>query len=180
MKQADHECVKQSLNGRPEAYGQLVQRYQDPLLSFLAGRLGDREAAEEAAQETFVRAFFTLRKLRETGSFFSWLLGIANRVAKEQHRARRRHREVVSRPPRSSVSPEAPDDELRQAVAGLPQPYAEVILLRYYSGLSCAEVARQLGLPLGTVTKRLSRAYSMLRETLRQPDRGRVRSEVQL
>jgi len=51
-------------------------------------------------------------------------------------------------------------------VAGLPEPYREVILLRYYGDCSCAEVAERLGVPLGTVTKRLSRAYDEMRRSL--------------
>jgi RNA polymerase sigma-70 factor (ECF subfamily) len=53
-----------------------------------------------------------------------------------------------------------------EAVANLPETYHEVIVLRYYGGYSCAEIGRDLGVPLGTVTKRLSRAYSLLRERL--------------
>ena len=64
----------------------LVQRYQKPLFSFLTTRLRDRPEAEEAAQESFVRAFMSLKKLRKPESFYSWLLGIAARVAKEQFR----------------------------------------------------------------------------------------------
>jgi RNA polymerase sigma-70 factor (ECF subfamily) len=168
------------LNGHPEAYGQLVQRYQDPLRSYLAARLGDAERTEEAAQETFVRAFFALGKLKATGSFFSWLLGIASRVAKEQRRSERRQRLVIGRFARSLALPETSiDGDLRQAVANLPQPYAEVILLRYYGGVSCAEVAQQLGVPVGTVTKRLSRAYAMLRESLEDSERQQKPTKVQ-
>lgn len=179
MSRTDQQCVKQSQNGHPEAYGQLVQRYQKPLLSYLASRLGDAERAEEAAQETFVRAFFALKSLNQTCSFFSWLLGIANRVTNEQHRGERRRREVLARFAHSLSTPTQPvDTGLRQAVADLPQPYAEVVFLRYYGGLSCAEVARQLGIPVGTVTKRLSRAYVLLRVMLR--DREREQREIEV
>ncbi len=53
---------------------------------------------------------------------------------------------------------------MTEAVARLPDTYREVILLRFYGGQSCAEISRDLGVPLGTVTKRLSRAYALLRE----------------
>jgi RNA polymerase sigma-70 factor (ECF subfamily) len=137
------------------------------------------ERAEEAAQETFVRAYFALHKLNAGTSFFSWLLGIAARVAKEQHRVRRRREEARnSWSPRTAPS-QAPDDEpLRRAVARLPGPYAEVIHLRYYGGLSCAEISRRMDLPVGTVTKRLSRAYAMLRDWLPESEGRGARSEV--
>ena len=56
----------------------------------------------------------------------------------------------------------APEYPLEEAIAVLPESYRQVILLRYYEGLSCQEVATRLGMPLGTVTKTLSRAYALL------------------
>ncbi|GAG04891.1 unnamed protein product [marine sediment metagenome] len=180
MAATDNDCIKLCLNGHPNAFQQLVRRYQAPLLSYLVGRTGDMEQAEEVAQETFVRAFFALARLKALGSFFSWLLGIANRVAKEQQRAEYRYREAVnSLPPRSAAPPPSNDPALEQALAELPARYVEVVLLRYYGELSCMEVADRLGVPLGTVTKRLSRAYSMLRESLREHGRQPERLEVQ-
>jgi RNA polymerase sigma-70 factor (ECF subfamily) len=56
---------------------------------------------------------------------------------------------------------------LEEAVAALPETYRQVILLRYYEGLSCQEVATRLGTPLGTITKTLSRGYALLRQELK-------------
>ncbi|MHC4715031.1 MAG: RNA polymerase sigma factor [Planctomycetota bacterium] len=175
MNRADHECVRLCLDGHPEAFRELVERYQGPLLAYLGGRLGGAERAEEAAQEAFVRSYFTLSKLRKPGSFFPWLCGIAGRVAKEAARRRAREKgdpadlgEVRDDDPRGSTR----DLDLEAAVAALAPPYRDVILLRFYGGLSCGEVGERLGLKLGTVTKRLSRAYAMLREKLERPQRG--------
>ena len=55
---------------------------------------------------------------------------------------------------------------LEEAIAVLPETYRQVILMRYYEGLSCQDVATRLGMPLGTVTKTLSRAYALLRQEL--------------
>ncbi|UCC31320.1 MAG: sigma-70 family RNA polymerase sigma factor [Phycisphaerales bacterium] len=175
----DEQCIKLCLNSHPDAYRQLVRRYQGPLVSYLIGRLGGLERAEEAAQETFVRAFFALGKLKTPESFFSWLLGIAGRVVKEGRRAQRRSLSVISSSPERSAAPEpAGDYLLEEAVAGLPEKYAEVVLLRYYGELSCAEVADRLGVPVGTVTKRLSRAYGMLRDSLGGQDGKQEKFEV--
>jgi RNA polymerase sigma-70 factor (ECF subfamily) len=164
--------VEQCLNGRSEAYRHLVKRYQRPLLSYLTGLLGQASEAEEAAQDTFVRAYSALDRLRKPDAFFSWLLAIGTRVAKDQQRAAQRNRKIA----RALSRPEAPADNLeaspaanyglRRAISGLPAVYREVILVRYYGELSCSEVAARLGMPLGTVTKRLSRAHAMLRERL--------------
>lgn len=175
MCQTDEMCVRQCLNGRPDVYRLLVQRYQQPLLGYLRGRLGCEEAALEASQETFVRAYFALPKLRKPDSFFSWLLGIAHRVVKETHRARQRRHSIdslvseLAESPREGVSSH---DQLTEAVSRLPDVYRQVILLRYYAGLSCVEISRMLDKPVGTVTKRLSRAYSLLRAALQEQEQS--------
>ena len=129
---------------------------------------GDRSQAEEAAQESFVRAFQSLNKLRKPESFYSWLLGIAGRVAKEQFRSQKRRQQdrevaetMLAEPPLT-----AHEYPLEEAIATLPETYRQVILLRYYEELSCQELAQQLDMPLGTVTKTLSRAYALLRQEL--------------
>ena len=71
MPMTDRHDIALCLDGHPEAFRQLVARYQAVLLAHLAGRLGDRERAEEAAQETFVRAYFGLGKLKKPASFYS-------------------------------------------------------------------------------------------------------------
>lgn len=174
---ADKYYVERCLDGHPDDFRYLVRRYQAALLANLAGKLGDRDRAEEAAQEALVRAYFNMSKLKKPDSFFSWLLGIADRVAKEHERKEQiqRQRELVR-----SFSQEASGTELSQdyalesAVAELPEAYKQVVLLRYYGGYSCNQIAGQLDTPLGTVTKTLSRAYAMLREALQQQKQAEV------
>jgi len=180
MARTDRECIERCLDGHPEVFGRLVHRYQGPLVSYLTGRLADREQAEEAAQETFVRSYFALGKLRKPESFCSWLFGIAQRVAKEQLRAKGRRAEIASTlPERSRPRPPCHDYDLERAIAGLSKVYRDVILLRYYGDMSCPEVAERLGIPLGTVTKRLSRAYGLLRGSLVRSGREPERKELQ-
>jgi RNA polymerase sigma-70 factor (ECF subfamily) len=120
-----------------------------------------------------------LNTLKKGDAFFSWLLGISQRVMLESFRRHRRERRLPE-----TVDPVDPatdaatdgDSELAEAVARLPEVYREVTILRYFGGLSCAEVSQRLGVPLGTVTKRLSRAYGLLREALASP--GGERNEV--
>ncbi len=174
MSQPDSDIVKRCLNGAPDAFRHLVLRYQGSLVGHLTGRLGDREQAEEAAQEAFVRAYLGLGKLRKQGSFFAFLSGIAERVVYEQRRDRDKQRRIAVESVRRQCDPPAdPDLPLQRAVAELPDVYREVIQLRYFGGLSCIEAADRLDVPIGTLTKRLSRAYALLREALK------TRTEVQ-
>jgi RNA polymerase sigma-70 factor (ECF subfamily) len=169
LELTDGQYVERSRDGRPEDFRLLVQRYQRPLFAYLAGRLGSALDAEEAAQESFVRAFLSLKKLRRPESFYAWLLGIAGRVMKEQYRALLRREQVraAEESRRASEPEDAPEYPVEEAIAVLPESYRQVILLRYYEGLSCQEVVQRLGMPLGTVTKTLSRAYALLREELK-------------
>jgi RNA polymerase sigma-70 factor (ECF subfamily) len=160
------------LDGHPDDFRYIVRRYQAVLLAHLAGRLGNKDKAEEAAQESLVRAYFNMNKLKRPGSFYSWLLGIADRVAKEHQRKEHLHRqrEVIRSFSAEAAGPELSQDYgLEAAIAELPESYRRVVLLRYYGGRSCSQVAEQLDMPLGTVTKTLSRAYAMLRKSLQQP-----------
>ena len=166
---SDGEYVVSSRNGCPDHFRLLVQRYQRPLFAYLTSRLGNQLEAEEAAQESFVRAFLSLKKLRKPESFYAWLMGIAGRVLKEQFRAeeRRQKDREVAETLLAEDSGSVAEYPLEEAIAVLPESYRLVILLRYYEGLSCQEVATRLGMPLGTVTKTLSRAYALLRQELK-------------
>ncbi|MHC4538119.1 MAG: RNA polymerase sigma factor, partial [Planctomycetota bacterium] len=175
MSETDKYYVERCLDGHPDDYRHLVRRYQAVLLANLAGKLGNKDRAEEAAQESLVRAYFNMGKLNKPDSFFSWLLGIADLVAKEHQRKEQlqRQREIVR-----SFTEEVPPAELSQdyalesAIAELPEAYRKIILLRYYGGHSCNQISEQLDMPLGTVTKTLSRAYAMLRKALQQQEKA--------
>jgi len=177
----DQQCIRDCLDGHPEVFRHLVSRHQAALMGYLRGRLCNEEEAAEAAQETFVRAYFALQGLEKQESFFAWLLGIADRVVKETWREQKRHAQVTFDERQMAETPtqsgDGPDPAVTAAVLRLPDVYREVVLLRYYGGLSCAEISRDLGLPIGTVTKRLSRAYQLLRECL-QVKNLRGNSEV--
>jgi RNA polymerase sigma-70 factor (ECF subfamily) len=169
LESSDEEYVVSSRNGHPDHFRLLVRRYQRPLFAYLSSRLGSQLEAEEAAQESFVRAFLSLKKLRQPESFYAWLLGIASRVLKEQFRAeeRRQRDRAIAEDLLAETAGAEPEYPLEEAIAALPESYRQVILLRYYEGLSCQDVATRLGMPLGTITKTLSRAYALLRQELK-------------
>lgn len=177
MPETDKYYIERCLDGHPDDFRYLVRRYQGVLLAHLAGKFGNKDSAEEAAQESLVRAYFNMGKLRKTESFFSWLLGIGDRVAKEQQRKEqiRRQREAIRSYSEEAGSPELSQDYgLEAAIAELPEAYRRVILLRYYGSYSCSQVAEQFDMPLGTVTKTLSRAYVMLRKSLEQQKKEEI------
>lgn len=173
MAESDQHHIRQCLDGHPDEFRHLVRRYQAMLLAYLSGKLESRNRAEEAAQETFVRAYFGLSELKKPGSFYSWLLGIASRVAKEQSRNQKQFCRPDCLAQQEASEPKTSDDyKLEQAIAELPDSYREIILLRFYASQSCSQIAEKLDTPIGTVTKQLSRAYAKLRQSLQREGSG--------
>jgi RNA polymerase sigma-70 factor (ECF subfamily) len=167
MTENDQFYVEQCLDGRPDEFRHLIRRYQTALTAYLTSKLGNKTNAEEAAQETFVRAYFGLKDLKKRESFSSWLLGIAGRVAKEQFRNKIQLADIDCLAEQQCREQKAGDDfELQRAFSQLPDSYREIILLRFYASQSCQQIAENLDMPLGTVTKTLSRAYTELRRLL--------------
>ncbi len=170
--ETDRYFVERCLDGHREDFRHLVQRYQKPLMAGIRCRQVRPDVAEDAVQEAFVRAFAGLATLKKPDSFFSWLLGIAYRVLLERADRDRRERAGLARMASEAAAAEATagpwsgDAALEAALAALAEPLREVVLLRYYGDCSCSEAAARLGIPLGTVTKRLSRAYEEMRRTL--------------
>lgn len=167
MAESDQYYIEQCLDGRPDEFRYLVKRYQAALSAYLAGKLGNRSFAEEAAQETFVRAYFGLAELKKRESFCSWLLGIASRVAKEQMREAKPNVDAEHLAEEICEGQKF-DVELEKAIAKLPDTYREIIFLKFYVNKSCSQISEQLNMPLGTVTKQLSRAYAQLRQILNE------------
>jgi len=163
MEIADKEYIQRCRSGHPEDFRVLVNRYQKSVFSFLATKLNNLTDIEDAAQESFVRAFMSLKKIRKPESFHSRLLGIARRVALEQYHVQKQRRLecAVEEDMTAAPSDSLEIDFLDEAIAALPENYRRLIFIRYYEGLSCREIGLKLELPLGTVTKMLSRAYAM-------------------
>jgi RNA polymerase sigma factor (sigma-70 family) len=169
MPEDDGFYIQRCLDGHPDDFRHLVRRYKGPLLGHLAGLLRRSDLAEEALQEVFVRCYFGLSTLQKQSSFFPWMLGVAGRVAKEIFRIEQKQKqaaEKLAKMPAQSAS--SRDWPLARTIAKLDDFYRQLILLRYYGGHSCKDIAAILNVPLGTVTKSLSRAYSQLRDMMKQ------------
>ncbi|HEX8003297.1 MAG TPA: RNA polymerase sigma factor [Mycobacteriales bacterium] len=156
----------------------VVRDNADAVFGFVLRRVGRRTAAEDLAQETFLRAWRARRTLREEASVRAWLLSIALNVVRDD--ARRRSRRVAEVPqPEHLDVPEPGSDPaarveggeslaaLRDALAALPARQREMFLLRERDGLSYADIAALLGCPVGTVMSGLSRARARLLEAVR-------------
>ena len=147
----------------------LLEAYGDSLLRLCTLWLGDQALAEDAVQDTFLRAMGAWRSFRGDCSERTFLVRIAVNVCKNYLRSPW-HRRRVALPQDDRLStppPEAEDDTLLRTVMNLPGKYRAVVVLYYYEELKTSEIASLLHVPLSTVTVRLSRARRMLREQLK-------------
>jgi RNA polymerase sigma-70 factor (ECF subfamily) len=168
--------VRLTLAGDKNAFRELVVRYQNVVFALALQHTADKSEAEDIAQESFLRAYRDLGKLRKQESFGNWLFGITLNVAREG--ARRR---VVTIPLQSVPETALPrDDSLpRQAesenihilVAKLPEEYRVPLTLHYVNNLKYAEIGRILGLGEVTARSRVHRARAMLKEMIEKAGR---------
>src|SRR5437660_4389110 len=89
------DLVTRACQGDQEAFRLIFERYSRPVISFIYDQIGDRDLAEELTQETFVRAYRSLKSLREETKLSTWLFGIAKNVARESLRSKVRDRHNV-------------------------------------------------------------------------------------
>ena len=164
------EAVKDPGSGRNEAIERMVKEWQLPLLRLCYIQLHDKALAEDAVQETFVKAFRGWTQFRGQSSEKTWLTKIAvNTCTDLQRGAWFRHTDRRVTPemlPEASVPFEEKDSMLTLAVMQLPIRLREVILLHYYQGLNVNETAEVLGISQPSVSNRLKRGRERLREAL--------------
>ena len=164
----DESLVRAARGGDRSAFGRLVDRWSAGVHARQLACVRERAGAEDLAQETFLRAWQRLAQLQDPRAFGAWVLAIASSVCRECLRRRKTGERVMEEilpaaEPRPAREIDLP---LAEAVAQLPDELQHLLVLRHDHGLSCDEIAHQLGKPLGTVTKTLSRAYEQLRERL--------------
>jgi len=150
----------------------LLEEQGDHLLRLCTLYLqGDVHLAEDAVQETFLRAWRNAGWFRGESSVYTWLVRIAMNVCKSWLRSPWKKRRVSAAALEGLSVPAGPpdmDDTLPKAIMALSRPYREVILLYYYEELKAREIAALLGVSVSTVTARLSRARQQLRERLKE------------
>lgn len=171
LEMDDEALVQAARRGDRIAFDTLVGRYARAVLARQFAWTKDVAAAEDLAQETFLRAWQGLGRLKEPRAFGSWLLSIGGFVGQEWLRRKMSEQKLkAALPPAPAPRREdGPDLPLARAVAELAPEVQQILALRHDRGLSCEEIARDLDRPLGTVTKMLSRAYEQLRTRLERP-----------
>lgn len=177
---ADWNLVEQVRTGHSEAFRQLVLRYQTPLVHFCRRMTGSTDDAEDLAQESFIKLFRYLPRLRREAKFSTVLFGIARNLTLNHLRdAKRRGRgktdsltrldqeelpvnDGSGRPDHAARCGEI-EQALQDALAELSPEHREIVLLRELQGMDYDAIAAVVGCRNGTVKSRLARAREQLR-----------------
>ncbi len=186
QKLSDHELIEATKGGDEAAFGEIMNRYRNPLTNYLYRFLNDYEEAVDLAQETFVRVYFAIDRYHTQFAFSTYIYRIATNLAISEIRRRKRRRllsltglfqteddsSVEFQPPDTRI---LADDELveeerdrtiARAIAALPEKYRVPVILRDIEGKSYDEVAEIMELGLGTTKSRISRGRGLLKEKL--------------
>lgn len=178
VEPSDGELVRRVRAGDTAAYGALVSRYRDRLGRYAVHMIGDREDAEEALQDSFVRAYRSLARCDDPARFGAWLYGIlVNRCRTTGARAARRRRMFVHDAQALDGASHADEgdrldwaDAVNRALARLAPDYREAFLLKHVEDLEYEEIAELTGAGVSALKMRVKRAREQLQKYLREAE----------
>ena len=177
-ERADEDLMLALKTGDEGAFTELMRRHRGPIVNFVNRLIGDRDRAEDLAQEVFLRVYRHAGTYRVTARFTTWLYTIASNLGKNELRNRARRRNVsMEDSPRELrqddyhlgtredfLGPDRISDlndrqrKVRAAIDSLPEHFRMMLVLRDLEGFTYEEIASMLDLPLGTVKSRINRA----------------------
>jgi RNA polymerase sigma-70 factor (ECF subfamily) len=182
---ADTNLVRAVREGAPEAFSELVRRYQDRIYTIISGMVADEEDALDLTQETFIKAYMAMDRFRQEAGFYTWLYRIAVHCCIDYSRKRKRRQEPLpldqylrddpSVEPRDTSPAGDPERAamnrylraaIRTALQQLSEPFRTAVILRDIEDFTQEEIARIMGCPLGTAKTRVHRGRLMLRDIL--------------
>jgi RNA polymerase sigma-70 factor (ECF subfamily) len=172
--------VMMARQGDKQAFGRLVQAYQRPIYNLTYRMLNNPEEAEDAAQETFLRAFASLKQYNPDHKFSTWLFSIANHHCIDRLRKRRMvWVSMEDNPVLENLEGEAPrpedealtlerSAEIQRLVSALEPDYRMPLILRYWEDYSYEEIAAAMDLTVPAVKSRLFRARQQMAKLLQE------------
>ena len=188
-KDEDGEAIERSVRGDREAFDLLVEKYYKKIYNVAYRFVGDREDANDLAQEIFTAAYKNLKRFRWDAKFSTWLFQIASNKGKNRFKYLKLRGHFVNRwqsdedgdrdhpgsgIPDHSTNPETLlagkelQRKMQEAIDDLDPDHKEIVILRDIEGSSYEEIAQILNLPEGTTKSRLHRARMVLKEKLKK------------
>jgi RNA polymerase sigma-70 factor (ECF subfamily) len=175
MTSDEHELIRQCLNGDADKFSLLVDRYKSMMYTIAYRMLGDQDAANDMAQESFISAYTGLKDFRHGSKFSTWLYRILMNKCRDYLRSGKNKisideiAELRSDPkdtPEEAASTHQVSDAVQKALDGLPPEYREVIVLKHMEELDYREISQILGASVAALKVRAYRAREQLRGVL--------------
>jgi len=182
---SDQELLGRYLQGDRSAISSLIEKYSRRVRDYIRMMVKDTDVADDIFQETFIKAVRVIDEGRyaDNGKFLSWVLRIAHNQVIDHFRAGRAAATVgessagynilgtmrfAERTVEESIEAEQTSAEVRALVEELPDEQREVVMLRYYSGLSFKEIAEQTGVSINTALGRMRYALINMRKMIKE------------
>ena len=181
----DWSVVESCLDGNRQDYALLVKKYERPVFNIVYRLTGNFEMANDITQETFIKAYRSLRQVRAEFKFSNWLFKIATNLCRDQFKKKKPEAEVSldesialaesvipyddsnnSLDPEEKLVLKEEQKQVLGAIESLPFLYRKIIVLRYIQDLAYKEIADILKIPMGRVKVQLHRAHKILRNEL--------------
>ena len=182
---SDQKLLNCYLSGDRNAISQLIERHSRRVRDYIQMMVKDGDVADDIFQETFIKAVRVIDEGRYTdnGRFLSWILRIAHNQVIDHFRAQKQNRQLneaeagydvlgtlrlAERTVEDEIVCEQIASDVRRMVELLPDEQREVVMMRYYSGLSFKEIAEQTGVSINTALGRMRYALINLRKMIRE------------
>lgn len=171
---SEERLVQAALQGDRSAFTTLVLRYRDVAFAYAFATLRNREEAEDAAQEAFLRAFQSMNRFRNGSTWGTWMMSILRNHCIDllRRKSKRVETPLQETHPCAFPTPEfqlmntIQREELQKAIAALPDKFRIPLMMHYASGSTYREIALALAIPETTVTGRIARALHLLRRRM--------------
>lgn len=173
MRAADEDIIRQVLNGNRNAYALLVDKYKDRVYSLALSIVRNRELAEEIAQDTFVKAYSSLKKFRKEAGFSTWIYRITYNTAVSETRKKKTKTysiENMEQPDHEAEKKEEKEEQyklLEKAVSALAPEEKLIITLYYFEEMKVEQISEITGLTVSNVKVKLYRIRQKLKETIK-------------
>jgi len=168
-EKSEIHLIEAATGGDIESFGELCRRYYAAMVAVGYSVLSEHQLAEDAAQECFARALVNLRSLKNKDRFAPWLAAICRNVAKDMvtTKAKQIGTEDISQVNEVENHDEN-DRAIRRAIEQLPESAKDLVVLRYYDGLSYEQISSVLGISKASINGRLTRAKRKMADYLRR------------
>ncbi|MBD0383904.1 RNA polymerase sigma factor SigW [Paenibacillus sedimenti] len=186
MNFVEARLAKLARNGDRNAFAELVELYKDKIFHLAYRMLNNKQEAEDAVQETFLRVYTNLHRYDENQKFSTWIFRIGTNLCIDKLRRRKNTYSLDAEmpdgegndyyamlpshedTPEKQVIVSETQEQIREAIETLPEKYKSVVVLRYLHDMSLQEIGDVLQMPVTTVKTRVHRGREYLRKRLEQ------------